>query len=102
MVVYRGLGRGTAVRGLDVGDTFKDRGFSSTSLSERVATKFADFDNPIVAEIRLRKGQRAGFLSGNWGLGDVDDELEVLLPRGLSYNIIKRLENYVVLEVVEG
>jgi hypothetical protein len=100
MVVYRGLGRGTAVRGLKVGDTFRDRGFSSTSLSERVATKFADFDNPVVAEIRLRKGQSAGFLSGSWGLGDVDDELEVLLPRGSAFKIVRRLEDHLVLEIV--
>jgi hypothetical protein len=77
--VYRGLMR----TNLEVGDTFLDRGFMSTSLDPRKANDFSSNDE--VFRIRLRPGQKAIPINGS-SLSPQENEL--ILPAGTQLRVV--------------
>lgn len=90
-VLYRGAS-GLRVGDLEVGSTFVENGYSSTSLSRAVGEQFAgDKRNPVLLEVVAPKGTPAAFVPGAGGL----DEAEVLLARKTKYEVLSVTEREV-------
>ena len=86
---------------LEVGGTFTDNGFVSTSLT--VDGSKYNFSGTI-GEIRAKKGSQGGFV-GTSSLGRIE-EAEIVLNRGQSFRIIDKYldannEMRVVMEVIQ-
>ena len=83
----------------NVGDTFSEKMFYSTSLNKNIADNVSDYhENPIIAEIRVPKGTKSIYIGGN---NPYEFEAELLLSRNLSYKVIEKSENNIILEVVD-
>lgn len=77
------LWRGTSEKyfqNLEVGDTFTDKGFCSTSISRSVAHGY--YNNNLLFKIRAKKGQI-------FGAGDYRS-YEYILPRNTSFKVVSR------------
>jgi len=88
LVVYRGMYNPTIAKAIDresaMDLTFKEKGYTSTSTSKKVATKFTTPDSDsILAEIRLPKGSKGGLISP-----DYSSENEILLPKGTEFRVV--------------
>ena len=96
--VYRGLSGGDftkAVMSKEVGDTFDDKGFMSTSYDKDVAKKFAG-DNGAILEIQVPKGYGKSIDVTSYS--NKPDENEVLLNAGTSLRIVSKDGNHIVCE----
>ena len=80
--LYRGVKGGYAsrIKGLKVGDTFTNHGYSSSSSSPKISTNFAGKQG-VLLKIDAKAGQ-AGY-----PYGFHDSEKEYVLPRGLKYKV---------------
>lgn len=88
VVSWRGSSDG-AVKGLNIGDSFTDNGFISTSFDKGVADAFvADYDgknNPILIRVVNRSGTTGAYLGKN---SLTPSEREFVLPRGTSMTLV--------------
>lgn len=77
-----------------VGRVFRDRGFQSTSLTTAAVGQFGD--------VTMRIQNPAG--TSGYFFGTSDEELEVLLPRGLNMTIVgaKEEDGKIILDVLRG
>lgn len=83
--VSRGVGAGLVDR-LDVGATFEDAAFVSTSLDMGAATAFADKSaRGAVLSILVPRGQRAIYTAP---VSNLPVEREVVLPRGTQIRVL--------------
>lgn len=99
VVTYRGTSSDN-YNNYDVGDVIEEKMYYSTSLSQGIAQTFADdCSNSIMAEIHVPRGTKSIYIGDNT---DYDFEAELLLSRGLSYKVIKKEKDNIVLEVVDG
>lgn len=101
MIVHRGAERDKRVV---VGATIKDHAFVSTSASESSAEKFAQYPQSTIYHIKVPAGTKASFVASK---SDVPQEMEVLLPRGLTYRVVgisnrSPYRSDVDLEIVNG
>lgn len=103
-VVYRGINLDRSKRLLNKtspGDVFVDRGYSSTTLSEKTARQFAGAPKGITAgisddpekhgyvmSINVEKGAQALPLSTEKGLSQSSFLHEVLLPRASAFKVL--------------
>lgn len=99
MVTYRAIsatgGTATRLRNLKPGDTFRDDGYTSATFDQKVAQDFGGYR----MEVRVGAGQSALWTDGksvNKG------ELEIILPRGSSFKVVKSGEFGMIVEVVGG
>ena len=108
LVLYRGVkfdGR-EAWDSVKVGETFTERGFSSTSFNADVAERFARKDG-IVLQIEAPRGTK-GIMPQAFRTGDKDfllggkasNELEYLLPRNTQYQVVSREGNVIRVRIV--
>jgi hypothetical protein len=72
-----------------VGKTITDKAYTSSSLSERVASQFS---KDLIAEIKIPKGSKGAFMDATLNKSDLeqlgrDPEHELLLPRGSKFRI---------------
>ncbi len=99
LVIYRGTSS-DHYNNYSVGDIIEEKMYYSTSLSQGIAQTFADdCNNPIMTEIYVPKGTKSIYIGDNT---NYDFEAELLLSRGLSYKVIKKEKDNIVLEVVNG
>lgn len=84
-VVFRGIDY-TVHLPDKAGATFKDKGFTSTTLDAKVAGSSFAGAHGTIAWIRLPKGARVLNVAGR-GLAQFKKEKEVLLPRGSRFRI---------------
>jgi hypothetical protein len=87
IVVHRGFAAG---RSFQVGDTFTDPGFFSTTLDRDYAERFAaraDGEHVVVAEVELPAGTRVAPL-GDRLLAEYPSEEEVIVHRGSSFQVV--------------
>lgn len=97
-IVYRGMDPGL-LEGLKAGDSFKDKGYVSTSLSEKAASEFGWMESP--AEIRVPKGFNGGYVDMIQRMSPTQRrEYELLLPRGTSFRMLST-DPKVVMEVID-
>lgn len=99
MMVYRGLKINKDDPGsehyeqLKVGDTFSDKGFTSTSNSKKIADKFTEklnrSDKPILMEISLKAGDHALPMNEY----HKSSENEVLLDRNVKFKVVSVSES---------
>lgn len=92
----------------DVGDTFTEKVYYSTSLKENNAKEFLSkhkgindgdyYDDSMLVEIRVPKDTKSLYIGDN---GDYKQEYELLLSRGLTYKVIKKLKHKIILEVIK-
>jgi ADP-ribosyltransferase exoenzyme len=87
VTVYRGFRR-ELVNELEPGDTFTDNGFSSSTLSERVARERFAFGGGAIFQFLARKGTHAIYLDNL--ITFPKPELEILFPRGTSFRILSK------------
>lgn len=81
-----------------VGDNFREDMFYSTSLKKEIAETFAnDNKSPYMLQIRIPMGTRCIYIGENT---DYDFEAELLLSRGLTYKVIGKSDNDMILEVI--
>lgn len=111
MIVYRGVQDVEALRNVKVGDTFTDKGYTSTSVNPQTAMIFArteitpdglskmggkynfstgdeekvDYDITYTMVIKVPEG--TGIIPVKTGLG-FDKEQEVILQKGLTYKVV--------------
>ena len=93
--LYRGMGDDYAnqVWSNDVGSTFTDAGFSSTSMNRETAINFArgqsqGVSEPLVLDVLAPSGTRAlPLVSNNAGIAA---EQEMLLQRGTRFRILRK------------
>jgi hypothetical protein len=81
VVAYRGLGKNIV---LNVGDTFVDPAYLSTSLARTGAERFVTTDGALL-ELHVPSGTDAIYL--NAGRVEAGKEVELLLPRGMSWRV---------------
>jgi hypothetical protein len=96
-LLYRGVHSGSRWEGLQVGDRFVEKGFSSTSSDLRTAK---DFGSKIM-EIQAPAGTKAleTSLATNYGVR----EKEVILQAGTEFEVVSNEKNGVIkLRVVNG
>jgi hypothetical protein len=76
----------------NLGGTFTDKAYQSTSLSQEVATKFihnVSKDVPAMTwEVHVPKGSRGAYLSTD-DKGYSENEHEFLLPRDSKFRILE-------------
>lgn len=91
IVVYRGVRHPLPT---DEGALITDLGYSSTSENTYTAEWFAD-DNGGVMHIKVPKGTNALFTNSVSPIRDRDgyQEDEIILPRGTTYRVIRKLPN---------
>jgi hypothetical protein len=103
MIVYRGFSR-NVVNELEPGDTFTDNGFSSSTLSERVARERFAFGGRAIFQFVARKGTHAIYLDDL--IKFPKPELEILFPRGASFRIsskeIRHGITYFIIELISA
>jgi len=101
MMVYRGGVQGW-IRKLDVGDTFDDKGYVSTSYLKSQADEFTDiardtYGEAETIEVFLPKGSPGQYIAR---LNEFyTAQAEVLLPRGLKFRVIRKTGNRVVVVI---
>lgn len=93
LVVYRGFGTYSTVLTQKQGTRFTDPGFVSTSLNHKKAADFGSYDpgsgGTIIAEIKVPKGAKAGFVTGiSPSFQGNSSESELVLPRSSQFKII--------------
>lgn len=82
-----------------VGDVFQEKMFYSTSLKKNIADNVSEYhSDPITAEIRVPKGTKSIYIGDN---NKYEFEAELLLNRGLSYKVIEKSGDNLILEVVD-
>lgn len=83
-VLFRGI-EGRIVEGLEVGGTFEDLGYSSTSMAREIGEDFASRRAAgVLLEIVAQAGTPAAFVPAAGGL----DEAEIVLPRGAKFRVL--------------
>jgi hypothetical protein len=87
VTVYRGFRR-NVVNELEPGDTFTDNGFSSCTLSEKVARERFAYGGGAIFQFVARKGTHAIYLDDL--IKFPRPELEILFPRGASFRILSK------------
>lgn len=81
----------------NVGDEFVEKVYYSTSLKENIAKNVTDrHEQPIIAEIKVKKGTKCIYIGNNTAY---EFEAELLLARNLSYKVLSKSEEKIVLEV---
>ena len=104
--------RGTNKKHYDkynVGDTFTEKVYYSTSVKENNAKEFLSkhkgtdangdlYDNSMLVEVRVPKGTKSLYVGKN---GDYKQEYELLLSRGLKYKVIEKKEHNIILEIIK-
>lgn len=86
LTVYRGFAAG---RSFNVGDTFTDPGFFSTTLDREYAERFASRaggEQVVVAEVELPAGSRVAPLGSE--LAEYPSEEEIVVPRGATFQVV--------------
>jgi hypothetical protein len=106
LMVYRGVRGGEYLAGLrnaDVGYTFTDKGFTSTTADQGYAARRADRDNGVLLEIVVSPGNKAAMPLGlrtqlrpEMALG----EAEILLPRNTTFVVIGKSDGVITVEAV--
>ena len=94
-LVYRGL---KTELDIDVGDTFTDLAYVSTTMDKRVATGFAqgaNIPNTSVIEIRVPAGSRGLVLKFS-----PYDVKEILFGRNTRFRVLEKSGNNLVVELV--
>jgi len=92
ILVYRGFGQGSHILEQPVGTQFVDNGFTSVALHHSVGKNFAGNGKgkfkgtTVVAEIKVSKGAKAGYISNLNGAHY--KESEMVLPRGSQFKIV--------------
>lgn len=98
MMVYRGIA--LKASDIEVGDSIKNKGFTSTSANEGIANDFADYYDGSTIKIKVAKGTPAVFIGYNTG-GDFD-EAEMLFGRNAEIVITGKNGNEIVGELRYG
>jgi hypothetical protein len=94
LIVFRGHTSGEVIDKVkgNLGGTFSDKAYQSTSLSQEVATKFLyNVSKKVPAmtwEVHVPKGSRGAYLSTN-AAGSSGNEHEFLLPRDSKFRILE-------------
>jgi HK97 family phage portal protein len=96
ITVYRGIGDTHAavfdLAKLRPGDTIAEKGFTSTSLSRKLAAdQFAGPDGAML-EIRIPKGSHGGYVNAT-GLSRVEEEREFVLPLNAARYKVRSVEH---------
>lgn len=87
-------------RDWSVGEIRTIDGYFSTSVSRKVAEGFSrGGENSFIISVRVPKGTRCLYIGDNTAYREPQDEL--LLMHGLSYKVLSKDENGMVLEVVK-
>lgn len=96
--VYRGIQGKEAekIKDIDVGGTYSDKGFMSTSYNKGVAESFAG-DNGVVLKITTAAGYGKSFDVSTYSMKA--DEEEVLLNAGSSLKIVSKHGNVIECEM---
>lgn len=107
ITVYRGVkGNGLDFfESLKVGDTYSDKGYSSTSLDPAIGAKFANAESGyyqgIVIRIKLPAGAKGVFPSSVTGIeSQFSREAEFLLPRDTKFRVLSNQGKVWDVEVV--
>jgi len=87
MTVYRGMQQ-EYLEGLQVGDVYADRGYTSVSINKRVAHGAFSLGNGLRAIIHLPSGTRCGTTEPTEKMAR--GEAELLIARGGRYKILSR------------
>lgn len=90
--LYRGIKHGQKYIDLNIGQTFSDKGYFSTTKNKSVADKFADKLNrderPVVFKIEAKQGDTALKMNDF----SKSKENEVLFPRDQKFEIINKVD----------
>lgn len=102
VIVYKGT-KAKYYEDVIPGNIIKEKIFYSTSFNKEAAQIFYDEvttegkEKPIMAEIRVSKGIKSLYIGNN---GAYTGEQELLLCKDLSYKVIEKEGNKIVLEVI--
>lgn len=98
LTVYRGVKTGTAWDTVQVGETIRDPGFSSTSINPVTAENFS---GGVIIEMRLPAGYSGGAYVNR--IPSLDHrEFEFLVRPGMPFKVVERTGNRIVVEPVRG
>lgn len=98
MMVYRGIALKSS--DIEVGDSIKNKGFTSTSANEGIANDFANYYGGSTIKIKVAKGTPAVFVGYDTG-GDFD-EAEMLFGRNAEIVITGKNGNEIIGELRYG
>lgn len=91
VVVYRGLGDGFDANKLSVGDSFMDKGYTSTSM---LPDGVAEFNYQTELQIALPKGTNAVPMNTALrGKAERPSERELLLGRNSKFRVVEKIKN---------
>ena len=97
-LLYRGTRSRTAEKlfALNLGDTYTDDGFTSTSLEQDAAEMFSNTGSGgegggVVLEIETPQGTKAISLAAYFGDG-LDSESEVIIARGTEFKVLSKTQ----------
>ena len=88
ITVFRGVSN-LGFDNVNVGQTFKDKAYSSTTLRLDTAKKFASGKNATLLVITVQAGTSAAVLDVD-RLSEIPDEHEVILPRGSRFRVDRK------------
>lgn len=95
LVAYRAINK-DVVKDLKPGDTFRDKGFISTSISPKIVSYLDEGD--LGLEIRVPKGTKGIYVEK---VSRFKGEKELLLNRGTKFRVIENSGNKAIIEVVQ-
>ncbi len=95
--VFRGMRPGKTLK---VGDSFTDRGFTSTSIEEEVGSWWAEDPGEVLAEVTIPEGSHALYMDA--AVPKIMSEREVLLPNNGTYTVTGIEDGVVQLDYREG
>jgi len=92
--VYRGIKGHLNVQ---VGESFRDKGYASTSANPGVAESFVGQDAGVIMRVKVPKGANGIYMGSNYhqpGNKDFDlgEEQELLLPRDTKMRVLSRTD----------
>ena len=101
----RGVGSNAAdfFNKLKVGDTYEDKGYSSTTTSDKALDAFRGEEGSIELVIKAKKGSNAVSMAE---IGDESlkrtyaEEQEFLLPRNSKFKVLSKKDNKIEVELL--
>ncbi len=110
VTVHRGMdfdrpGAREAIDKMEVGKTYSDKAYMSTTFDKEITHVFNDRETPGASmEIRVPKGNHAAYMNAASDNPHVNHEKELLLPRNTQYRVVSKTPTdngyHVVLEVL--
>ena len=99
IITYRGINVSAFDNGIQVGSSFTEKGYSSTSVDKFIAGDFLKSEKDVLMRIVVPSGKGRGAFIGN--VSNKPSEREFLLARDTKFTITKigQVQGYIMVDV---